>query len=387
MVSHLIISLVLIAFCIALRNKISLKFLNIPLSRYTPLFLFAVFFIIYLSIKFNRHFSLHTFGYDLSAFDYAYYNAIHGDFLYSPFFGKSYLQEHFFPSMILVLPFYALNQHVETLLVLQSLFVAATIFPFYAIVRHFAGNDIAALIFTTALMMNPYMVAGVEFDFHIEMLQPLLFSMVILCALKKRIVLYSIFLLLFILTKENEWITAIALSVSIFILLKDRRLSAITILLGIISGVFIMIYIKHGHQAAFPKYLKRYAEYGQTTSDVILFILSHPKVLVSENNFHQAAKLLLTVSLLPLFSPMTFAAIPDFLVHALSAARQQKLFQLYYAAGIITMLFISGAFAYRSICNKYGKSLLPFLVPQPDFGVDGFAHSTRARAARRGRAS
>ena len=365
MLIRILVSVILLCLLVLFRKRIRFDAATARLPRWTPYALSGLFFIIYLFVKFNRHAALHTFGFDLSAFDYAYYNTLHGDFLYTPFFGKCYLREHFFPAILLFLPFHALVPRVETLLVMQALMVALVAVPFYRLVRELTRQDVGALVFTTALLMNPSMVRGMEFDFHVEMLQPLLFTLAVLFAFRKRIAPYLICLLLLIMTKENEWLSVMALSIPLFFWLKERRLALFTLGIGAVCGAGMLYLLSRGYVTGFGSYRQRYAVYGDSFSGIAWSLIRHPGVLFSGNTFTQGLRLLLRTAFLPLLSPLSLAEAPDFFMHMLSASRQQKELFLYYGSGITTLLFISAAAAYAGLWRNpvLRKGLLFAWVP------------------------
>lgn len=365
MLARIILSLALMGFLFKFRKQIPVGILERAVPARTPIILFAVFFLIYLVLKFNRHLSLHTFGFDLSAFDYAYYNAIHHGTLYTPFFGKSYLAEHFFPSMLLALPIHALLPYPETLLVFQAMVVSAAAIPFYLVAEKLARQKAVALILTLCLMRNPYILSGVVFDYHVEMLQPLLICLMVLSALEAQRFRFCLWGLLFVFTKENEWLAMLFFAVAFWFCFNGKRFAWLTLILSFVGGILVFLVVRHSLGSGFEKYLARYGAYGKSPWSVATFMVSHPGVLFSENVFHQALRLIAPTACLSFLSPFSIAALPDFFIHSLSGAEQQRTLALYYGAGITTILFLGTAHAYGWLKGRWGRGWFPAILLLP----------------------
>ncbi|MFH0921913.1 MAG: DUF2079 domain-containing protein, partial [Fibrobacterota bacterium] len=318
--------------------------------------LFAIFTVLYLALKFNAHFALSTFGYDLSAHDYAFYNTLHGKFMFTPFFGKSYLQEHFFPTILVALPFYALHPSTEVLLVLQALMVAATAVPFFTLSTMLIGDRRAAFFLTTALLLNPFILRGMVFDFHIEMIQPLLLCGALLCLVEGRFLGWCLLLPLLLFTKENEWLTGLMLAVTAWILGR-RRYALAALALSLLAAILVQWAVTH-YATGFPKYLARYAELGATPGAILLHLARDPGHLFNAHMFALFGRLLVPLAGLPLLSPVALVALPDFFVHALSCHGQQSHLMLYYGAPIVTLLMIAAAAGLGKV-----RACWPLLLP------------------------
>src|SRR3989339_1389277 len=227
-------------------------------------FLFFLFSGLFIALKFNRHAALLTTGYDLSAFDYAFYNTLHGSFMYTPFFGVNYLKEHFFPLVLAVIPVYALHPGPEILLVLQAVMVAACAIPLYALSRRLTASPFFSILFVAAFLMNPFLLRGLEFDFHIEMAAPFLLCLLFLTYVREQRAAFFAVLLLFFFTKENEWITGLFLCIA-FWFDKDRKGFTLPLFLFSLGyGLCILFVINPHFSAGFGKYMGRYLTFGET---------------------------------------------------------------------------------------------------------------------------
>src|SRR5216683_1930313 len=89
----------------------------------------STYFVLYSVLSVLRHVTYHSFGPDLGIFDQVFWNTVHGRFLESTMSlaqaqPHSYLADHFSPVYLLLMPAYALIPRPETLLVIQTLFLA-----------------------------------------------------------------------------------------------------------------------------------------------------------------------------------------------------------------------------------------------------------------------
>jgi uncharacterized membrane protein len=129
-----------------------------------------------------RHWSLETETYDLGNVEQAVWNTLHGDFFRmttDPEF-ESNLQLgtafpdlpdtrwafHVEPILLLALPVYGLLPRPETLLVIQTLFLAAGAIPVYVAVREILGRRALAVTFAWLYLLSPNLHRAQLFDVH-----------------------------------------------------------------------------------------------------------------------------------------------------------------------------------------------------------------------------
>ncbi|MBL8026338.1 MAG: DUF2079 domain-containing protein [Fibrobacteres bacterium] len=304
----------------------------------------------YLALKFTRHYSLQTFGFDLSAFDYALANWNHSTSFFTPFFGKSYLSEHFFPSLVLFLPFHLIYPHPETLLCLQALMVAAAGIPFYKGVFRLTGCSISATAFTLAFLMNPWIIKGVAFDFHLEMLQPLAIAMIFYSLTAKRHAVFVFSMIVLLGTKENQWMSTLVLGL-VLIFYRGKRVYAVSaILLSLLTCLLVLkVWSDPDRGTALAYYMQRYSPYGTSPFAIAGHFITHPHHMFTVESWTLFIKLILRTGILSILTPLSLPALPEFLVHTLSYGAQQRNLQLYYASAVVPWLFAGSAFGFATI--------------------------------------
>src|SRR6202023_3421573 len=99
-----------------------------------------VYFVLYSVLSVLRHVPYHSFGPDLGIFDQVFWNTTQGRFLESTMSlvqaqPHSYLADHFSPVYLVLMPAYLLIPRPETLLVIQTLFLALGAWPLYLLTR------------------------------------------------------------------------------------------------------------------------------------------------------------------------------------------------------------------------------------------------------------
>lgn len=105
--------------------------------------------------------SFRIFTWDLGIFNQAFWNTLHGRFMYyTADIGiytttGSLLASHFMPTILLALPFYAVLPTGETLLVISTLVVALGALPLYGIAKTFLKNEKIAAILGISYLFYP----------------------------------------------------------------------------------------------------------------------------------------------------------------------------------------------------------------------------------------
>ncbi len=113
-----------------------------------------------------KHLSFHSFAYDLGIFTQYFWMTLNGHGLfYTSVLESSMFAWHFQPILFLILPLYALWPHPETLLVLQSVFLALGALPVFLIARDRLG-EVAGVVFAGLYLLYPALHGVNSFDFH-----------------------------------------------------------------------------------------------------------------------------------------------------------------------------------------------------------------------------
>lgn len=112
---------------------------------------------------------------DLAIYNQVFLNTLHGNFFASTIHPPTYLADHFELGILALLPFYALRPGPQILLLLQSVIIALTALPIYALARTwFKQNSWLPLLASVLWLLNPQVHNMNFFEFHLLPLAVLL---------------------------------------------------------------------------------------------------------------------------------------------------------------------------------------------------------------------
>ncbi len=129
----------------------------------------ALLFAHFASYSVMHHYQFRTEDYDLAIFDNMMWHLTHGEgFQSSPAFGESgnHLHRHTTFGALLLVPIYALRQQADTLLIIQSAFVAATPIPIYLLGRKLLESPWLGFMMALAYALYAPVHGAAFFDFH-----------------------------------------------------------------------------------------------------------------------------------------------------------------------------------------------------------------------------
>jgi uncharacterized membrane protein len=161
---------------------------------------------------------------DLGMEDNLVYNALHAAPLFksSPLGGPDarHLGNHATWFTFLIVPFYALRQNAETLLIVQAVLLGGAAIPLYLLGRRFVTPWTAALVAFCYLLYAPLHGSNL-YDFHYLPLGTFFLWFTLYFALRGRWVLTAIFALVSLSVRED--VAAALALLGVFLLLTSRR--------------------------------------------------------------------------------------------------------------------------------------------------------------------
>ena len=326
------------------------------------------YFVIYSVLSVLRHVTYHSFGPDLGIFDQLFWNTIHGRFFESTMSlaqaqPHSYLADHFSPVYLLLLPAYALIPRPETLLVIQTLFLALGVWPLYLLARMKLEPGFHRLVWVLVYFLFLPVAAINLFDFHELALAVLPLGFAIYFLEKGRPGWFLVSLVSTFLIKEELPLVGIGFGVYILLAKRDWKLG-LGVLAGSLAAFLAVVRViipafGGGSYEYFARRLEyRYAELGTTPQEIIATAFTHPGRLA--HILFQAQKLKFLVGI---FGPVLgltvisgWAAIlvlPTLGILLLSNYAPQYPFTSHYSAPLIALVI--------------GTSILGFARLRPSF--------------------
>jgi uncharacterized membrane protein len=331
------------------------------------IFGYTFFFSLYTLLK---HYTFQTSAGDLGFYEQSFWSTLHGKFFYTTVWediGNTPFAHHFQPMLFLLLPIYAIYPSPETLLVLQSFFLALAALPLYWIAKKKLGET-WGVVFAGLYLMYPALHGINQFDFHVEAfaIPFLLFSFHY--AEEKQYPKFFLFALLTLTCKEDVALTLVFFSFYLLWLnkkaLMDKRIKSqevifpLALILISLAWFFISIrvIVPHFNKKTEYIFLERfYPSFVQTYNPI-------PDLLYEWNKKILFVTLLLApLAFLPLLSPYTFfITLPAFATILLGRYPHAYVIGYQYSYAIIPFLFVSAVYGIKRL-KKNEKTLKKLL--------------------------
>jgi uncharacterized membrane protein len=311
------------------------------------------YFVLYSVLSVLRHVTYHSFGPDLGIFDQVFWNTTQGRFLESTMSlvqaqPHSYLADHFSPVYLLLMPAYALIPRPETLLVVQTLFLALGVWPLYLLARSKLEPGFHRLVWVLVYFLFLPVAFINLFDFHELALAVLPLGFAIYFLENGRPGWFLLSLVSTFLIKEELPLVGFGFGAYILLAKRDWKLG-LGVLAGSLAAFLAVVRViipafGGGSYEYFARRLNyRYAELGTTPQEIIATAFSHPGRIV--HLLFQAQKLKFLVGIfgpvLGLTAISGFAAIlvlPTLGILLLSNYAPQYAFTSHYSAPLIALV-------------------------------------------------
>jgi uncharacterized membrane protein len=324
--------------------------------RFEPHFvagLALAYFILYSVLSVLRHTTYHSFGPDLGIFDQVFWNTTQGRFFESTMSlvqpqPHSYLADHFSPVYLLLLPFYALVPRPETLLVIQTLFLALGVWPLYLLARLKLEPGFQRLVWALVYFLFLPVAFINLFDFHELALAVLPLGFAIYFLEKGRPGLFVLSLVSTFLVKEEMPLVGVGFGAYILLAKRSWKLG-LGVLAGSLAIFFAVVWViipafGGGSYAYFAsRFAMRYADLGTTPQEIVRNAFTNPGRLVRLVFQGQKLKFLVGIfgPVLGLTAISGWAAIlvlPTLGILLLSNYAPQYAFTSHYSAPLIALV-------------------------------------------------
>lgn len=275
--------------------------------------------------------------------------------------------DHFEPILFLFVPFYWIIKDAVLLFFVQAIVVVSGIIPIYLITKEKLKNQFLGISLSFAYLFFGGLQMGYGYGFHPILFFPTLFFWTYYFLQKKKRGLYIFFLFLTLSVKEEVAFIVIAFGIYQFVIKKERKMSLITILMGI--GWYILCF-----NIIFPYFsgekgfghLGQYGELGiGGISGLIKNIFLNPKLFLTtlitpsdkiDTFFHTLG----SFSFLPFLYPPTLLFVLPSLLEKLLSSDIARLNGFHYSAAITGVIVISSieSLSYIFKKNLYRLSFL-----------------------------
>lgn len=274
------------------------------------------------------------------------------------------------PILAFIAPFYIIWSGPETLLVIQTVMLAAGAVGLYLISLHVFTDERYSrwlgLLFGILYLMNPAMENSNLFEFHGVTLATSLLIYMFYFWLRRKYIWSFVFFIFALLTKEEVSLTTAFFGLyCIFTFLhqtqfrftfKPKYLFPAAIIVMSIAWFFLSLELiipaARGGTNHFA--LEYYGDFGDSPHQVVFSLIKEPNIAVNyvfrPDALNYLLRLFQPVGFVAFFSPLTLAiSAPEFGVNLISNNGNMRLIIYHYTAVLTAFIFISSIFGTRRI--------------------------------------
>ncbi|MDD4527936.1 MAG: DUF2079 domain-containing protein [Candidatus Margulisbacteria bacterium] len=339
-----------------------------------PLMFFFSYIFLYRSFSFL--FFKTTF-HDFYFFDHSVWSFVHGKGLFLHAFNMSFFADHFYPWLLLFVPFYAIATSPFWMFIMQGLLAALMVYPILSFASEKIGKDKIFIISILLFFYLPFRSYGN--DFHGELWQAAALSWMIYSIEKKKDLLLLILIFLFPFLKENAVSYLSFVAVYLTAIKRRWKFGVFAFFGGIISSVYLLGWLiplfarqSSSIYMSSVNYSSNYSYLGEGLMGKVNTMIFHPNVLLEKffsiNNIGYFLALFAPLGFLSLFSPLVLIGVGVFMQNTLSTNLNFVDITAHYAIVFTPIVFIAGIFAYEKIVNhksnwvKVSKFFMIFFV-------------------------
>jgi uncharacterized membrane protein len=292
-----------------------------------------------------HHRSLKTGNYDMGVYINTLWNSAHGNLMKCDIIrGGYHILAHFDPILLLLSPLMYVYPHGETVLFLQTAWLAAGVVPLYLIVRHHLRQNWMAIVICFAYLLYPTIHCMALYEFHSVVLAGALILWAYYFIETRKLTSYFIVLVLLLLNREDLALIMFFFGFYLFYGEKLLKTGVITMLVCVVYYILVKLLIMAvGESYSYDYYFHRIRMSGRSlVESVWITLLTNPVYLfrqaLMEHKLVYLLQLLVPLSLLPLLG-------------------RKRLFAPLY--GILVSFFVS-RYAVTNIHYQYSTFLYPF---------------------------
>ena len=270
----------------------------------------------------------------------------------------SRLADHSDILLVLFAPLYLIWSDPKVLLIVQTFTLAIGGIFVYLLAKQILKKEKISLILAISFYLNFWVQEQNIFDFHAVAIGTTLLLGTFYFLLKRKYFLFSLFLLLSVMTKENVFLVASFFGLYFFF--REKKYITGILLTVVPTIIFFFLVSKaipsargHAHFA-----LSYYSYLGGTTQGIIQNLLFKPQIalnhLLSLSTIDYIHQLLFPVGYLALLSPFYLLfTLPELGIYLLSDNPGLRSYQYHYGAIIVPFIYISSIFGIKKLFIKF----------------------------------
>ncbi|MDE3088907.1 MAG: DUF2079 domain-containing protein, partial [Chloroflexota bacterium] len=261
----------------------------------------------------------------------------------------------FNPVMFVLVPLYVLWRDPRSLLLLQSLGIAAALFPLYWIARRQIGRLLALVLALSYLLSSSVHGVNNPVFYEIKLAIPL-FAFAIFFLLRERYVPFLVCIGVSLLLKEEVGFVVIGFAAFIFFVQRKRLLGLSIAISGAALALFVIefLYPFLNQGRPYPLFDERYAYLGHSLGEVMFSLIRRPDVVLQHvwvpPKIEFVLQLLVPVAFLPIVGAEIAAiALPSWLYTLLSELGMQFDINQYYQSPLVPFIFFGALVGMRRL--------------------------------------
>ena len=328
---------------------------------------FAVFFSWF---DIGRHAKTNSSRFDLGNIEQLEWNLVHGHgFVSTDPYGTATISRFAFHAdtlLVVLAPFYALWPRAETLLVLQALIVSSGAVAMYILGRKWLSPWWGA-VFSFLYVINPAIQWATIFDFHAVTLVTALIPWAVWAAVERKYRTALILICVAMMAKEEIGLLLPVIGLFVWFKQKQKTWGKILTLVPLVWSVSMLLLVLPQYRQLSAGNDEVYRTiFGDGAASIIKGAAVHPltfvRVLFARQNLLMARQLLLSFGGLSIFSWWSLAAVPEYVINALSLKPAQHLLLSHYTSGLTPWLEVGALVTTSWVTKRFTKKLVPILL-------------------------
>jgi len=319
----------------------------------------AVYVLLFFSWCCLKYYGFAYDDFDLAHHDQIIWNILHGR-IFNSILGIDFLGNHVHFISFLVAPLYWFVPHPLFLLFLQTVFLAAGVYPLYGLARLYLDCRMS-LIVCIIYLLYPGLGYTNLFEFH-----PTCFAVFfLLCTayyfFKEKFIHFNVFMFLSLLCQENMALIFFMWGIYAFFLKRELKWVLWPTFLGLIYFLICVYFILPGFNKKIFDFFSIYGPLGGSLGQVAQTCFLHPAkvagILFQPHKMFYLAQLFTSVSFIPFLSLLSL--LPVFLIflqHLLSSRPSEVSLHYHYTAELIPFIFVAFVFGIKKITGVRSKS-------------------------------
>ncbi|MBU1627803.1 DUF2079 domain-containing protein [bacterium] len=328
---------------------------------YLLIFFTIVFIGWYGFLSFKRHWAFQSHVLDLGIFAQLAYTGSIGNFFrftISPDY-SNFLGYHFSPTLIVLSLAYLVIPRIETVLAVQTLFLAFAAIPLYLLAFRILQNKFLALAIGIAYLAHPFIAQTVMFDFHEVSLEPLIIFTMFYFLSRKSSFWYWVFFALALLCKEDVGLFLMPVGFFLIFNEKEFKLGSLTVLFSLIYTIIVFkLLMPAFSEVTGYSFNWVFAYLGNSPLDVLKTIALNPLFILKKCsnwlNLRTIFFLFAPLMFTPLWSRwgilLIVAPLFEVWLHESAVASQGS---YHHILVVVPFAFVAGIIGLKNLSSKY----------------------------------